>query len=217
MWPLAAEHLTPAILLQIHHCIRVSKVTVKYRHLCFFLVQRAYCIEQSVTDTKTKKVAHDANKITERGLKDDISPREVPQTKSGMLTDLVDARADRLEEINRLSDLKLKVLLALQETRITGESATASTEPAGKEGHYFDRRSAETTAASSASDSRIFQLLMEVFVGRWRRRTKCAQTSWSSWQKYTNRRFTRISRVSRFSRRAYSGKPGRQRSEIPQR
>jgi hypothetical protein len=144
------------MLLQIHHCLRVSKVTVKYCHLRFFLVACAHIIEQleqPMTDTEAKKVVHDTKRIIRMEMGDDTSPREVPQTRSGMLADLVDARADRLEEINRLSDLKLQTSFALQEARITGEPATESTALEGKKEHYFDMGLAETVAASTSDSS----------------------------------------------------------------
>lgn len=131
---------------------------MKYCQLRFFLLHCARSIEQlkqPMTDAEAEQIARDAKKFISMAMDYDTSPSDVLQTRSGTLTDLANARAVRLEEINHLSDLKLKALLALQEARITGEAVTYSTEPAGKEGHYFDMRCAENMAMSSTSGSKI--------------------------------------------------------------
>lgn len=154
MWPIAAEDLTPAILLQIHHCIRASKVTVKYRHLRSFLLSCASYmeqLEQPMTDFEAKQIGFDAKLIA--ALKDDTSSHEKPQTRGKILADLLDARTERLEETSRLIKLKLKTLFGLQETRIIGEPATHSYRPEGTHENGVDMRGAKPMDASTSDSS----------------------------------------------------------------
>ncbi|KAG9551202.1 hypothetical protein KCU71_g10297, partial [Aureobasidium melanogenum] len=71
LWPSTAKDLTPTMLLQIHHCLRASKIAIKYSHLRLFLVRCASSIEeaqQPLDGTKAKEIALDTEKFVSKAL-----------------------------------------------------------------------------------------------------------------------------------------------------
>ncbi|KAH0167725.1 hypothetical protein KCU67_g3781, partial [Aureobasidium melanogenum] len=71
LWPSTAKDLTPTMLLQIHHCLRASKIAIRYSHLRLFLVRCASSIEeaqQPLDDPKAKEIALDTEKFVSKAL-----------------------------------------------------------------------------------------------------------------------------------------------------
>jgi hypothetical protein len=61
MWPRVARILTTTILMQIHHCIRTSKITTPYHHLRMFLLECARSItqtQQPMEDAEAARIAY---------------------------------------------------------------------------------------------------------------------------------------------------------------
>ncbi|KAH0369296.1 hypothetical protein KCU65_g3405, partial [Aureobasidium melanogenum] len=113
LWPSATEGLTLDMLLQIHHCIRVSKVTIRYNHLRLFLVHCACSIgktHQPLDDAKANEIALDAEKFMSKAMAVDERPRSDLNLSSGVFPDWLDADADLQEETIRHADLMIQAL-----------------------------------------------------------------------------------------------------------